>query len=161
MTLNESSFLYIVSALGFLIIVLGIWLWRLEKRIKKVLGNKKSENLEAAILDNYKKLRELEAFRENILKDLNNKEERIKKSIQAIETVRFNPFKGTGDGGNQSFSSALINEKGDGVVFTGLYSRERTSVYAKPLETFEGKFQLSEEEKYVLEKARNKVRKQN
>jgi hypothetical protein len=59
-------------------------------------------------------------------------EKRLKKSIQGVETVRFNPFKGTGAGGNQSFSTAFVNEKGDGVVLTSMYARDRISMFAKP-----------------------------
>jgi hypothetical protein len=109
-------------------------------------------------MESHKRLRELENFRENTLKNLEDKERRLQRSIQAVKTIRFNPFKGIGEGGNQSFSSALLSEKGDGVVFTSIYSRERVSIYAKPLESFKGEFELTGEEKDAVEKAVNSVK---
>ena len=84
-------------------------------------------------------------------------EERVKRSAQSIETIRFNPFKGTGDGGNQSFSTAIINENGDGVIISSLYSRERVSIFSKPVKNFNPEYELSEEEKEALSKARENL----
>ena len=72
-----------------------------------------------------------------------------------MHTVRFNPFKGTGAGGNQSFATALLNENGDGVVLSSLYSRERVSVYAKPVQKFSSEYELSGEEKQAIKSAKN------
>jgi hypothetical protein len=68
--------------------------------------------------------------------------------------VRFNPFKGTGSGGNQSFSAAFVNERGDGLVLTSMYARDRISMFAKPLKAFASEFELSEEEKESIEKSK-------
>lgn len=158
MIFNENLFLYVISALALFIIILGIWIWLLERRIKKILGSREAKDLEEAVLDTYKRLKSLEDFREGALRDLDNKERRLQRSLQAVETIRFNPFKGTGDGGNQSFSSAFLNETGSGVILTGIYSRERISIYAKPIKEFRAEFELSEEEKGALEKAKHSIK---
>ena len=155
LVLNENLLLYLAAVLLLVLILLGFWLWRLDKRMKNILGGKKASDIEGSILDNHHRLKNLETFQENAIRNLDDVEKRLKRSIQAVETVRFNPFKGTGDGGNQSFSSAFLNEKGDGVVLTGLYSRERVSVYAKPLKDLRGEFEFSEEEKEAIGKARD------
>jgi hypothetical protein len=72
--------------------------------------------------------------------------------------LRFNPFKGTGDGGNQSFSTAFVSEKGDGAIISSLYSRDRVSIFCKPLASFESSFELTDEEKEVLEAAKVKLK---
>src|SRR6185369_13219155 len=107
-------------------------------------GNGKS--LEASILSSKEEIERLTQFQNEVINHFTNVEKRLNRSVQAVETLRFNPFKGTGDGGNQSFSTALINEKGDGVVLSSLYSRERVSVFSKPLETWKSEFELTEEE---------------
>jgi hypothetical protein len=158
---NESSLLYLAGFLILAIIILALWIWRLDKRMRNIFGGKSASDIETSALDNQQRLKKSEDFQEKALKELQDMERRIKRSIQAVETIRFNPFKGTGAGGNQSFSSAFLNEKGDGVVLTGLYSRERVSVYAKPLKELRGEFELSEEEKEAIGKARDFLNKKD
>ncbi len=45
-----------------------------------------------------------------------------------------------------SFSTAFINEHGDGIVLTSHYARERISMFAKPVKAFASEHELSEEE---------------
>jgi organic radical activating enzyme len=75
---------------------------------------------------------------------------RIKRKLHGAKTLRFNPFAGTGSGGNQSFATALLDEEGDGVVISTLYSREKMSVFAKPIKHRTSEFDLTDEEKEVL-----------
>jgi hypothetical protein len=84
-------------------------------------------------------------------------EERLKKSIRGVETVRFNPFKGTGDGGNQSFATALIDEEGNGVVISSIFARDRTSIFSKPIYKYVSSHELSEEELEAITKAKAKM----
>src|SRR6266545_1685512 len=49
--------------------------------------------------------------------------------IQRVELLRYNPYDDTG--GDQSFSLALLNEKGAGIVITSLHARSGTRVFAK------------------------------
>lgn len=72
--------------------------------------------------------------------------------IQRVELLRYNPYEDTG--GDISFSVALLNDKGTGVVVTSLHARSGTRVFAKPIH--EGKAQkqqLSKEEQEVVSKA--------
>ena len=57
-------------------------------------------------------------------------------------------------GANQSFATALVNQHGDGVIFSSLYGRERTSVFSKPLKNHTSEHGLSEEEKQAVKKAK-------
>jgi Protein of unknown function (DUF4446) len=76
----------------------------------------------------------------------------VKDSVRKVKTVRFNPFAGTGVGGNQSFSTALLNEHGDGVIISALHSRERVAVFAKPISNYQSEYELTAEEKSLLSK---------
>ena len=77
---------------------------------------------------------------------------KLKKSIRGLEIIRFNPF--PDQGSNQSFAIGMLNEEGDGVVFSSLYSRERMSIFAKPIKNNKSEYELSTEEKEALEKAK-------
>jgi len=99
-------------------------------------------------------LKDLKSFKIELEAYLKQVEKRLRKSIQSVHTVRFNPFKGTGGGGNQSFATAFINEEGDGVIVSSLYSREHVSVFSKPVKGHDSEFELSEEEREALVKAK-------
>ncbi len=72
--------------------------------------------------------------------------------IQRLALLRYNPYDDTG--GDQSFSVALLNKKGDGVVVTSLHSRSGTRVFGKPVVSGKAeKYQFSKEEAEVLKKA--------
>ena len=58
------------------------------------------------------------------------------KHIKIIKSKKYNPYKEMGVGGNQPFSTAFISAKGDGVIMTSLYSRERTRVLLKKVKNW-------------------------
>lgn len=83
---------------------------------------------------------------------IDNLENCSRKYFQKIGIIRFNPFSETG--GDQSFSIALLNNEGSGLVISSLHSRERTRIYAKSIE--KGKaigYDISKEEKEAVAKA--------
>lgn len=72
--------------------------------------------------------------------------------IQRIELLRFNPYEDTG--GDQSFTVALLDKDGNGVVVTSLHSRSTTRVFAKPVILGRAeKYEFSREEQDVVKKA--------
>jgi hypothetical protein len=88
---------------------------------------------------------------------LKSVEERLKRSIQSVHTIRFNPFAGTGEGGNQSFATVFLNENGDGAVMSSLFTRDRVSVFSKSLKNFISEHGMSDEEKEALIQAKRKL----
>jgi len=65
--------------------------------------------------------------------------------------VRFNPFLETG--GDQSFAIALLDGNLDGIIITGLHTRETTRLYIKTVEKGKSRLELSKEEKEALSNA--------
>ena len=153
--LDTNTILFILF--GCIILLMLGWFWRLEVRMKRLLIGKDAKNLEDTIIALLKQLGDLKQFTVDMEEYLTTVEKRLNKSIQAVETIRFNPFKGTGSGGNQSFSTSFVNEKGDGVVLTSMYSRDRISMFAKPLKNFTSEFELTEEEKESIERAKQNL----
>lgn len=72
----------------------------------------------------------------------------VRTQVGRIGVVRYNPFSDTG--GDQSFAVAWVNAAGDGVVISGLYSRDGSRVYAKPLSANESRYQLTVEERRAI-----------
>ncbi len=144
------------ALIGCIVILIG-WIIRLEVKIHRLLIGKNSHSLEDSIVSAHDNLDKLNAFQKEAIDHFVNVEKRLSRSVQAVETIRFNPFKGTGEGGNQSFSTALISENGSGVVISSLYSRDRVSIFSKPLEKFGSTFELTDEEKEVIKNSKNRL----
>ena len=123
------------------------------------MRGQKGASLESAFNSMQGDIEVLHEFRKDLELYLENVERRLRRSVQAVETVRYNPFKGTGSGGNQSFATALLDEEGNGVVISSLYSREHVSVFSKPLKAHASEYELTDEERTVLDKARESVEK--
>jgi hypothetical protein len=155
MVFNALFFIYILAIVALLLI---IWIVRLEIKMRRLLRGGNGKSLEEIINNSHKSINELKEFQLDSIEYFKNVENRLRSSVQSVETIRFNPFKGTGDGGNQSFCTAFVSEKGDGAIISSLYSRDRVSVFSKPLSGFESSFELTEEEKEVLEKAKKNLK---
>jgi hypothetical protein len=72
--------------------------------------------------------------------------------VQRVGLVRFDAFEDVG--GKISFSLALLDAKGDGVVLSVLNGRETVRAYAKAVVAGKASHPLSEEEKNALALAR-------
>lgn len=144
---------YIVFGGLFLIIfILAIWIYQLEKRLQRLCRGRKGADLEETIEAILSKTKQLIDHQKELESQHQIFEEKLATSVRGVGTVRFNPFKGSGS--NQSFATAFLNEHGDGVIISSLYSRERVSIFAKPVEELESKYELMKEEQEALSKAR-------
>jgi hypothetical protein len=144
----------IIYTLVILTITLFVLVIRAELRLQRFFRGTKVRNLEQVITlmaQEIESLREKERTSAARIEEINA---RTQKSIQGISTMRFNPFKGT-SGSNQSFATAFLDGEGNGVVLSTLYSRERVSVFAKPVERGSSPYELTEEEAAVIKKAHN------
>jgi hypothetical protein len=74
-----------------------------------------------------------------------------KTAVQRVGLVRYDAFDDVG--GRLSFSCALLNDDGDGVVVTSINGRQDTRVYAKPVYRAESMHNLSEEEGAAIREA--------
>src|SRR5262245_5248146 len=78
-------------------------------------------------------------------------ESTLRHAIQRVGIVRFNPFSDTG--GDQSFSIALLDGDGDGLVISSLFGRSETRVFAKPVHAGQSKYTLTDEEQEAIQLA--------
>ena len=143
----------IILIFGVFALLACVWLIRLELKWRALFRGKHAQTLEGTLLSACKHIEALAAAHGELHKKVTAMDARVKKSIQGVGTVRFNPFKGT-SGSNQSFATALLDEGENGVVFSGLYSRDRVSVFAKPLHGGESEYELTEEERKAMEEAK-------
>ncbi len=83
----------------------------------------------------------------------NKIENQMKDCVQKVGVVRYNAYKDAGK--DLSFAVALLDEKNNGVIFNGIYSREMSNIYAKPIVNGKSKYTLIKEEEQALKKAMN------
>ena len=115
------------------------------------LGNGK--NLEEDLENFMYKVDRVEKQNMEITNFCKNLDESLSRCVQKIGIVRYSAFKDTGS--DLSFAAALLDEKNNGVVLNGIYSREMSNIYAKPIDCGKSTYTLSEEEAEALEKAVN------
>ncbi|NQV93461.1 DUF4446 family protein [Candidatus Kaiserbacteria bacterium] len=156
LSINTETFLY--ALIGIVFIILLVWNVRLEIKLRRLLSGKNAKSLEDTIVHIKEGHDEFNMFRKEVERYLELVEKRLVRSVQGIETIRFNPFKGTGAGGNQSFSTAFLNESGSGVVISTLYARDRMSFFSKPVINFSSPHELTDEEKETIKKAQSSMK---
>ena len=131
---------------------------RMHLKLRRFIKGKDAKSLEESIISAHENLDKLNEFQREAITYFMDVERRLGRSLQSVETIRFNPFKGTGEGGNQSFSTSFVSQNGDGVVISSLYSRDRVSIFSKPLNKFKSDFELTEEEKEVVANSKNTLK---
>jgi hypothetical protein len=77
--------------------------------------------------------------------------EHLSGAVQKVALLRYDAFEDVG--GRLSFSCALLDAQGDGVVVTSINGRQDTRVYAKPVRRGTSEYNLSEEEEEVIREA--------
>ena len=143
---------FVLTGISIVFIILGaFWVISTEKRLNRFFLGKKAKDLEDTIAILEQNINRLNKAKEDIEKEISLINNKMKKSIRGLETIRFNPF--PDQGSNQSFAIGMLDEEGDGLVISSLYSRERMSVFAKPIKGGVSEYELSREEKEALKKA--------
>ncbi|PIR46712.1 MAG: hypothetical protein COV07_02850 [Candidatus Vogelbacteria bacterium CG10_big_fil_rev_8_21_14_0_10_45_14] len=143
--------LYANFSISFLLLV---WLVSQELRLRKFFAGKSARSLEDSLGAILRHMGQVGDEMQKQGEILEKHDERLKTAVRFVESERFNPWEGTGEGGSQSFATVFADEGGSGFVLSTLYTRERVSVYGKPLKKWTSEFPLSKEEKTVIDKIR-------
>jgi hypothetical protein len=92
---------------------------------------------------------------EEVVRTLNRVDKKqdvqIRGSIRNVALLRYDAFEDVG--GRLSFSFALLDDEGTGVVLTSINGRQETRVYAKPITDGRSSYNLSEEEDEAIRQA--------
>ncbi len=123
-------------------------------RFMSKIGN--GNNIEELLKEYIKRVETVEAKNGEIISYCKLIDENIKRCTQKIGIVRYNAFKDVGS--DLSFTLAILDDYNNGVVLNGIYARDNSNIYAKPIENGQSKYILSEEEKEAVNKAINTKR---
>ncbi len=142
---------YILAGLGIWLLIVSFFLVWIFRYFKRLSGEVKKGNL-IKVLDNVltaqgKSAKDIKA----INKQIGEIKDQAELHVQKVGLVRFNPFEELG--GDHSFSLALLDGKNNGIIITGLHTREKTRVYVKHIKDGKSKVKFSDEEKKALKLA--------
>lgn len=119
------------------------------KQFMKKLG--KGEKIDEMLKEYIETVEDIEEKQENLENYCNKLEKNMNTCMQKIGLIRYSAFKDTGS--DLSFTLAILDKYNDGVVLNGIYSREMSNIYAKPVKNGNSIYTLSEEEKQAIQKA--------
>ena len=156
--IRTDEFLFILLGLICFILILYvvniIKLSKIRKEYKKFMEKVgKGTNLEEILEKHIDKMNKVIAKNEELQDFCVRLDTDMKNCIQKVGIYRYNAYKDTGN--DLSFTVALLNEKNDGVVFNGIYSREMSNIYAKPIIKGESKYKITVEEQEAIKRAIN------
>lgn len=152
----KEYFIYICAGLVALCMILILIdhfrLTRLSKKYKlliKGLSEKNVEDLMISYSDEIFKVKnDLEG---NIKIRLSELEKQMPTCLRHFGLVSYNAFENVSN--NMSFSFTVLNDQNNGLVITGIYTRENSYVYSKEIINGQSIKELSREEKEALNKA--------
>lgn len=139
--------------LGIAVVLLLLYTAYLHHKIYRFTRGQTSLSLEELMKACVDGVAKIEERNELISKHALLLDEKISHAIRNTQTLRYKAF--DTNSSNQSFSVALVNEKGNGVVISSLHSHERMSTFAKPVESYKSTYELTDEEKQTLDDARS------
>jgi Na+-transporting methylmalonyl-CoA/oxaloacetate decarboxylase gamma subunit len=152
---------YIIIGMAIIILLLFIVVMILfksvgnvEKRYRRLMRGVSCKNLEELINTKLDDVEEAKIMCEKALSNSEILQDRIKNCIQKVAIMRYKAFENVGS--DLSFSIAILDDNNDGVLLTGIYAREESTTYAKPIDKGISRYDLSEEEIIVLNEAINK-----
>ena len=150
---NYLIFSFILNILFIILFIINyIRLANMKKsydKFMKKLG--KGENIEEMLKNHLEKVEFVHKQNEEILDYCRKIDNDFGKTISKIGIIRYSAFKDTGS--DLSFTLALLDEKNNGVVLNGIYSREMSNIYAKPVKEGKSQYTLSEEEQEAIKRA--------
>jgi len=147
-----------VLGLSLTVVILLLWnimllrRWKqFSQRWQQLMRGTEGQSLETILHENLRRL----AHIDETLKTQGNHLQRLQSQtdgcLQQVGLIRFDAFDDVG--GQQSFSLVLMDTKQDGIVLSGIHSRNDIRVYAKSLDKGQSGVDLSDEEKQAIRQA--------
>jgi hypothetical protein len=152
---EQNITLFAIASL--IILILTAWIAYLNFRFNRLVKSAHKDNIETSLTEIYSYLEKNHKQNIEITNHLKILDKKISVSPRGLGLVMFKAFDGMKSGGTNSFSLALLNEKGDGAILSTLHSRERVNVYSKEIKGFKAQVLLTEEEDQALTKAQNSL----
>jgi hypothetical protein len=150
-----------VIASTILLFIAAYWIYTLERRVKglesryeRVLALAESDD-EATVAKLLQRLDDQGGRLDGVEASVATLRAVLPRALQGYGIVRYQAFPNVG--GDQSFSLALVDGRGNGSLLSSLHGRDETRVYAKAIQGWRSSHSLSAEEQEALGQARKMV----
>jgi hypothetical protein len=122
------------------------------RRQRRLLRGADGKSLEGMLLESTNEMAALRARVERASHAGESNAQGLKECLQKVSVVRYDAVVGTG--GRQSFSMAVLDGEGSGIVFSALHTRTDMRVYAKPITRGVSPLPLTAEETRAIAEAK-------
>ena len=149
---------YLISILAVLFLVLiinlsnALKISKLSKKYNRFIRSFQGIDIEDSLTKFVEKVEKVSLKNSELENRCNKIDEFLPSCFQKIGVVRFNAFADVGS--DLSFAIALLDGNDNGFVINGIYARESSSTYAKPIENGKSKYTLSAEEMQAIDLAK-------
>ena len=141
-----------VALIALLVLVLlAFRLKKLRREYVILRGDGQERDIVAAVGRAIKRVETLDRRIDGVVADQQQQEAITRFALQKFGLVRYDAFEDMG--GRLSFSAALLDDHGDGLVITSINGRTETRTYAKPIHGLSSEHNLSEEEQRAISEA--------
>ena len=125
---------------------------KLKNKYMKFMNGLSGANIEHVLDDCIDKVNFVIDKNKELEYNINSIERNMYYCIQKVSVVRYNAFDNVGS--DLSYSVALLDNNDDGMVISGLYSRDSSATYAKPVNSGKSRYALSAEEIKAIDVAK-------
>ncbi len=141
--------------LGVLALVVGVAVFMslsaLRRKIFTIQGTAGREDILEAVSKQIEEVRALRGDIRQIAAELQRLAEAFQGALQRFAVHRYDAFEDMG--GQLSFSAAILNDHGDGLVISCINGRQEARTYAKPVTQASSPYNLSPEEQEAIRMA--------
>ncbi len=152
--LLEANIIYIVLGLGaisllflILIVILFVKNGKLKKRYNEFMRGTEAD-IEGLLRESIEKSTSIQESHKYVKDSIARMQVQLDKCVQKVGIVRYGAIPGLG--ADLSFVVALLDDKDNGVVVNGIYTRDGSYTYAKEIVAGKSKHTLSDEENEAI-----------
>lgn len=150
----------LLFAVAFFILIINCFLLiinikktnRIRSKYNRFMNGLSDRNIEELLEKCLESVNNVNAKNRDIELKINEIERTLLQCVQKVGIVRFNAFDNVGS--DLSFSIALLDNNDTGLVISGIYARDSSSTYAKPVSSGKSKYTLSAEEIQAIDIAK-------
>ena len=130
------------------VLILAVRLRKVRREYKILLGGSEQRDIVTTVGTALKHIDAMDKRVEAVGAEQQRQAERARFALQKFHLIRYDAFDDMG--GRLSFSAALLDDHGDGVVITSINGRTETRTYAKPVVNLTSEHNLSAEERQAI-----------
>ncbi len=132
-------------------LLLGLRLKKIHRRLAVFRGDDRDVDVVGAIGRTSDRVDAVVRRIDVLTGELADQDARLGRAFQRLGLVRYDAFAEMG--GQLSFSAALLDDHGDGIVVTSINGRTETRTYAKTIRSGDSSQSLSQEERDAIARA--------